>query len=81
MEMNKHPDQEKAVYDIGTRPIESGTIAIEQQYGTVKRGLKSRHIQFIAIGGTIGTGLFVGSGGALARAGPVSLLLGYLIVG
>lgn len=34
-----------------------------------------------AIGGTIGTGLFVGSGGALARAGPLSLLLGYLAVG
>jgi amino acid transporter len=52
-----------------------------EKYGQVKRGLKSRHIQFIAIGGTIGTGLFVGSGGALARAGPLSILLGYLIVG
>ncbi|KZO90439.1 amino acid permease [Calocera viscosa TUFC12733] len=48
---------------------------------TVTRALKSRHLQMIAIGGTIGTGLFVGSGGALATAGPVGTLLGYVIVG
>lgn len=39
--------------------------------------LKSRHIQFIALGGTIGTGLFLGIGNAFTRAGPLSLLLGY----
>ncbi|EJT98004.1 amino acid transporter [Dacryopinax primogenitus] len=48
---------------------------------TVTRALQSRHLQMIAIGGTIGTGLFVGSGGALATAGPVGTLLGYVIVG
>lgn len=32
-----------------------------------------------ALGGTIGTGLFVGIGGGLAQAGPLSLLLGYSI--
>jgi amino acid permease len=48
---------------------------------TVKRGLKSRHMQFYAIGGTIGTGLFVGIGGGLATGGPLSLLLGYSITG
>lgn len=41
--------------------------------------LKSRHIQFIAIGGSIGTGLFLGIGSALSKAGPLSLLLGYTI--
>ena len=35
----------------------------------------------MAIGGTIGTGLFVGIGSALTRAGPLSLLLGYTITG
>ena len=35
----------------------------------------------IAIGGTIGTGLFVGSGAALSNGGPVGLLLGYVIMG
>lgn len=32
------------------------------QYGTTRRALKSRHIQLIALGGCIGTGLFVGTG-------------------
>ena len=43
--------------------------------------LKSRHIQFIALGGTIGTGLFLGIGRAFAKAGPLSLLLGYTFSG
>ena len=43
--------------------------------------LKSRHIQFIALGGTIGTGLFLGIGGALTTSGPLSLLLGYTFTG
>lgn len=53
----------------------------EKEYGHVRRGLKARHVQFIAIGGIIGTGLFVGSGAALLRAGPLSILLAYSIVG
>ena len=56
-------------------------IVDEKEYGHVRRGLKSRHVQFIAIGGIIGTGLFVGSGSALLRAGPLSILLAYAIVG
>lgn len=43
--------------------------------------LKSRHIQFIALGGTIGTGLFLGIGRALTQGGPLSLLIGYTFVG
>ena len=43
--------------------------------------LKSRHIQFIALGGTIGTGLFLGIGSAFTTAGPLSLLLGYTLTG
>lgn len=44
------------------------------------KGLKNRQIQMIAIGGAIGTGLFMGSGGRLANAGP-SLVLSYAICG
>ncbi|KAH6572294.1 hypothetical protein BASA61_005714 [Batrachochytrium salamandrivorans] len=47
----------------------------------IQRRLKSRHLQMIAIGGTIGTGLFVGSGATIATAGPLGSLIGFLIVG
>lgn len=45
------------------------------------RELKGRHLQMIAISGSIGTGLFVASGKALSQGGPASVLLAYLIVG
>ncbi|KAJ8455263.1 hypothetical protein ONZ45_g18996 [Pleurotus djamor] len=47
----------------------------------VQRKLKQRHIQMIAIAGTIGTGLFLGSGGALRGAGPLGALIAYALVG
>lgn len=51
-----------------------------QQSGGLTRSLKSRHIQLIALGGTIGVGLFLGSAGAIHKAGP-GLLLSYAIGG
>ncbi|EGY21745.1 hypothetical protein VD0002_g7493 [Verticillium dahliae] len=45
------------------------------------RSLKGRHLQMIAIGGSIGTGLFVASGRALANGGPASLLIAFSLVG
>ncbi|MFJ4346642.1 amino acid permease [Pseudomonas sp. NPDC089401] len=48
--------------------------------GELQRGLKNRHIQLIALGGAIGTGLFLGSAGVMKSAGP-SMILGYAICG
>lgn len=45
------------------------------------RRLKGRHLQMIAIGGSIGTGLFVGSGRALAYGGPASLVIAFSLTG
>jgi AAT family amino acid transporter len=47
----------------------------------LRRSLSARQVQMIAIGGTIGTGLFLGTGKALATGGPASLLICYSIVG
>lgn len=60
------------------------SIKVGQSNDTVsrtQRRLLPRHIQLIAIGGSIGTGLFVGIGGVLAQAGPLSVFLGYLLWG
>ncbi len=45
----------------------------------LNRGLKERHIQLIAFGGTIGVGLFYGSSAAIKSAGP-SLIIMYLLI-
>jgi len=47
----------------------------------LQRSLKGRHLQMIAIGGSIGTGLFVGSGSALAHGGPASLVIAFILIG
>ena len=52
----------------------------DQPNTTLNRGLKNRHIQLIALGGAIGTGLFLGSAGVLKMAGP-AMILGYAIGG
>ncbi|KFA63166.1 hypothetical protein S40285_03279 [Stachybotrys chlorohalonatus IBT 40285] len=54
---------------------------LESAHTNLARKLKSRHLQMIAIGGSIGTGLFVASGGALRDGGPASLLLAFTFVG
>ncbi|MEB1659568.1 D-serine/D-alanine/glycine transporter [Xanthomonas campestris pv. campestris] len=46
----------------------------------LQRSLSNRHLQLIAIGGAIGTGLFMGSGRTISLAGP-SILFVYLIIG
>ena len=61
-----------------TSPFELKTLSNEST--KLQRGLKNRHIQLIAMGGAIGTGLFLGSGHVIQQAGP-SIILGYAIGG
>lgn len=61
------------------QPVDPGSAYAHEQVG-FKQGLKPRQIQMIAMGGSIGTGLFLGAGGRLADAGP-SLFVLYAIAG
>src|SRR5699024_4076252 len=53
---------------------------LSPEQSNLKRRLTGRHIQFIALGGSIGTGLFIGSGSNLAEGGPGSLVIGFLVI-
>lgn len=55
----------------------SGSSSVHDQ---LERGLSNRHLQLIAIGGAIGTGLFLGSGKVISLTGP-SVLLIYAVIG
>jgi len=58
-----------------------GEIPLSHDTSRLNRKLKGRHMQMIAIGGAIGTGLFIGSGSSLATGGPAALIIGFGIVG
>ncbi|GAA1482985.1 amino acid permease [Gordonia sinesedis] len=47
----------------------------------MRKGLQTRHISMLALGGAIGTGLFVASGATIADAGPGGAILAYLLMG
>ena len=52
-----------------------------EENNKVKRNLKQRHITMIALGGTIGTGLFLTSGATISQAGPSGSVLAYIFIG
>ncbi|KAH9832274.1 amino acid permease-domain-containing protein [Rhodofomes roseus] len=54
---------------------------VDRLHGGLHRGLSARQVSMIAIAGTIGTGLFLGTGKSLAEGGPASMLICYAIVG
>ncbi|MEK4028539.1 MULTISPECIES: amino acid permease [Bacillaceae] len=63
---------------MSNQSLQNGSIG---QNGELKKGLKARHLTMISLGGSIGTGLFLGSGFSIYSAGPGGALLAYLIIG
>lgn len=72
-------ETEKAVHEYNGLEAVTGDRAVAAD--KLARKLSARQVQMIAIGGTIGTGLFLGTGKSLATGGPASMLIGYAIVG
>ncbi|KAI0743876.1 amino acid permease-domain-containing protein [Daedaleopsis nitida] len=70
---SEHEEQESHQQPVGALPV-------PPQQG-LHRALSARQVSMIAIAGTIGTGLFLGTGRSLAQGGPASMLLCYSIVG
>ncbi|KAE8228050.1 hypothetical protein CF326_g7033 [Tilletia indica] len=90
-----HSPDEKVAYNKEDRSAspKEGTLVDEVTYGEdvnafgqrsnekLAPALSNRHLAMISIGGVIGTGLFLGTAGSLARGGPVGLWLGYILMG
>ncbi|KAF2206852.1 hypothetical protein CERZMDRAFT_63158 [Cercospora zeae-maydis SCOH1-5] len=74
-----HDDRRIRKSSVVNEDVVAGEI-YDERYDSTHRGLKSRHAQMIALGGTIGTGLFVGSGQTLARGGPAFILVAYCLM-
>ncbi|KAI0052874.1 hypothetical protein FA95DRAFT_1553160 [Auriscalpium vulgare] len=75
-------DQEAAVDVLETQEKHGkATDFFGSASGVTTRGMMSRHLTFIAIGGTIGTGLFLSAGTTVATAGPGGALIAYALVG
>lgn len=66
--------------DTATQPAQGGSAHMDKADHGYEKELKPRHIQMIAIGGSIGTGLFLGAGGRLAMGGP-ALAIVYAVCG
>lgn len=75
----KRYDSEELGIDPNLSEIEKAAVITANS--PLSRSLKPRHLQMIAIGGAIGTGLFLGSGQVLAKGGPASVLISYILIG
>lgn len=80
----KLPDVERndeGSVSVGELPAGALPVPLKDQHHGLHRGLSARQVSMIAIAGTIGTGLFLGTGRSLAQGGPASMLICYALVG
>lgn len=81
----KPPIDEKAIQKIDNDVDEKATLTDVQKINInsanqdLRRELKTRHLQMISIGSSIGTGLFVGTGSALNTGGPGAIIIAWFI--
>lgn len=66
---------------VGLTPESFKRRTLADKHNQLNQTLKGRHLNMIAIGGSIGAGLFVGSGSALSNGGPAALLIDFGIIG
>ncbi|WVR09688.1 hypothetical protein IAU60_006763 [Kwoniella sp. DSM 27419] len=69
------------VPQLTTQPVENDVDVHTGLRDGVQRNLRQRHVQMMALAGTIGTGLFLGAGKAIAQSGPAGALLAYITIG
>jgi len=80
---DNHQRMEKSEEKRNENLVENGPVinVNDPEHHHLRRGLKARHITMIAMGGAVGTGLIIGTGTALEKGGPATVLICYSIVG
>lgn len=70
---------DKTLFENETFQTDGETLKLTDD-SKLQKDLKERHMIMIALGGTIGTGLFLAAGQALSSAGPAGALVSYLLI-
>lgn len=83
IEVTTSSEKRTSTYDAEmAKPRDLGNAAGQlEEIKDFKQGLHQRHIQMIALAGTVGTGLFLSSGRAIVTAGPLGAFIAYSVIG
>lgn len=74
-------DAEDGIFESNEHDAHASDLVTAIESRSLSRGLAQRHLSMMGLAGAIGTGLFLGLGGAIQTGGPLGALLGYAIVG